>query len=154
MAIISCPECGREISDTIKKCINCGYRIKGNTKKKSNKNKVLIIITIICLTLIVIVGFYMLFRYYAESDQREKEYKNKLELDKIERKAEIDRQKEETRQNNIDQCTNEAWTSYTNQWNSSCKAKGLKDDCSLPSDLAESYESYRIKSIQNCIDRY
>lgn len=25
MALIKCPECGREISDTAKKCIGCGY---------------------------------------------------------------------------------------------------------------------------------
>lgn len=28
MALIKCPECGREISDQVKKCPNCGYPIK------------------------------------------------------------------------------------------------------------------------------
>ena len=29
MAIIKCPECNKEISDTAKTCIHCGYKIKG-----------------------------------------------------------------------------------------------------------------------------
>lgn len=28
MALIKCPECGKEISDTAKSCTNCGYRLK------------------------------------------------------------------------------------------------------------------------------
>lgn len=28
MALIKCPECGKEISDTVNRCINCGYEIK------------------------------------------------------------------------------------------------------------------------------
>ena len=32
MAIVQCPECGREISDTASKCIHCGY-CKGLSKK-------------------------------------------------------------------------------------------------------------------------
>lgn len=34
MALIKCPECGKEISDTIRKCPNCGYRKKTKTDKK------------------------------------------------------------------------------------------------------------------------
>lgn len=28
MALINCPECGKEISDTISQCIHCGFRLK------------------------------------------------------------------------------------------------------------------------------
>lgn len=27
MALINCPECGKEISDSAEKCIHCGYEI-------------------------------------------------------------------------------------------------------------------------------
>lgn len=27
MALINCPECGREVSDKAEKCPNCGYNI-------------------------------------------------------------------------------------------------------------------------------
>ena len=45
MALIKCPECGREnVSDTAEACPNCGYGIKKhfeklNWKKKSNKKQ-------------------------------------------------------------------------------------------------------------------
>ncbi len=35
MALIKCPECGKEVSETVDLCINCGYQIK--PKKKVNK---------------------------------------------------------------------------------------------------------------------
>ena len=34
MALIKCPECGKEISDTCDVCIHCGYKLQ--TKKKSS----------------------------------------------------------------------------------------------------------------------
>ena len=34
MALINCPECGKEISDTADVCIHCGYKLK--TKAQSN----------------------------------------------------------------------------------------------------------------------
>ena len=37
MAMINCPECGKEISDNAKSCPNCGYSLKKSFKKKSKK---------------------------------------------------------------------------------------------------------------------
>ena len=34
MALMNCPECGKEISDTVKKCPNCGFKIVKNVDKK------------------------------------------------------------------------------------------------------------------------
>ena len=56
MALIKCPECGKEISDTAKSCPNCGYEIK---KQKSNIKKKPIVITgvivaIVLVTLLII----------------------------------------------------------------------------------------------------
>lgn len=36
MALIKCPECGREISDTCKQCIHCGYALKEEDIEKYN----------------------------------------------------------------------------------------------------------------------
>lgn len=39
MALITCPECKKEISDTAKTCPNCGYKIKKTEKwKKIGRN--------------------------------------------------------------------------------------------------------------------
>lgn len=33
MAMIMCPECGKEISDKAKRCPSCGFKIKSRRKK-------------------------------------------------------------------------------------------------------------------------
>ncbi|MBR6136602.1 MAG: zinc ribbon domain-containing protein [Bacilli bacterium] len=43
MALIKCPECGKEISDTVKQCINCGYEINGNNGGDTPKQSMVII---------------------------------------------------------------------------------------------------------------
>lgn len=35
MALIECPECGKEISDSVEKCIHCGYEVKTEKKQKN-----------------------------------------------------------------------------------------------------------------------
>lgn len=37
MALIKCPECGKEISDKAKQCIHCGYPLENETNCTSNK---------------------------------------------------------------------------------------------------------------------
>ena len=34
MALTNCPECGKEISDSVKKCPHCGKKIKDNKIKE------------------------------------------------------------------------------------------------------------------------
>ena len=51
MAIINCPECGKEISDSSEKCIHCGYPLK---KKKSNGGNVKIIIAAVAVVAVII----------------------------------------------------------------------------------------------------
>lgn len=67
MALITCPECGKEISDTARSCPNCGYPITtkeskenlttsaavGEIPKKKSSSKA---IAIACLIIAVIAG--------------------------------------------------------------------------------------------------
>lgn len=48
MALINCPECNKEISDTVNQCPNCGYTLK----KKNKVNKKIILIIITCIIVI------------------------------------------------------------------------------------------------------
>ncbi len=76
MALIKCPECGKEISDTAKNCIHCGYVLKEETnvapqqsiigvskKRKSSKNFLVAGITLhlCCLTVSTINAFLYAF---------------------------------------------------------------------------------------------
>ena len=38
MALIKCQECGKEISDTSKRCIHCGAKIKKEKNEEVKKN--------------------------------------------------------------------------------------------------------------------
>lgn len=50
MAIIQCPECGKEVSDKTKSCIHCGYPL---TKKKNIPKKTIMLIVGIIIILLV-----------------------------------------------------------------------------------------------------
>lgn len=63
MAMVSCKECGKEISDTAKTCINCGAKI--NHKKNNNKD---IVIGIVILVIFVIgLSTYYITTNYSQS---------------------------------------------------------------------------------------
>jgi hypothetical protein len=51
MALIKCKECGKDISDTAKVCINCGAK----TEKAKKNNKKIIVIAIIIIFLIILI---------------------------------------------------------------------------------------------------
>lgn len=58
MALIKCKECEKEISDTVKKCPNCGYQ-----ERKFNKKKLIVGGGIICGLLIVVSIMSFLLSY-------------------------------------------------------------------------------------------
>lgn len=55
MAIIFCPECGKEISDTNKKCPHCGFKLP-KIKKSVNKKKRAVIIAVIIVLVLGVGG--------------------------------------------------------------------------------------------------
>ena len=52
MALIKCPECGKEISDKANKCPNCGCPTKNKKKKIIKYNKIIMPIAVIVLAYI------------------------------------------------------------------------------------------------------
>ena len=63
MALIKCPECGKEISDKAKACPECGYKMKKSKKK-------FIPILIFVLLVVACVGgtLQILLERYAYSE--------------------------------------------------------------------------------------
>ena len=76
MALIQCPECGKEVSDHAETCVHCGYPIKNSPEKEEssveiqetkvqkerkpvNKRKLWIIVTAVILSVVLIgLGVY------------------------------------------------------------------------------------------------
>jgi len=56
MALMNCPECSREISDTIKQCPHCGYSLKKSVQKKG----LLIAAAVLAVCLMVAIAVYTL----------------------------------------------------------------------------------------------
>ena len=67
MAMINCPECGKEISDSVESCPFCGYPIKnreaelqnntnGESTKKKPFKKTYLIIAVVAICLIAVLG--------------------------------------------------------------------------------------------------
>ena len=74
MALINCPECGRQVSDKAAVCPHCGVTIAAKPRK-SNRAPIIITAAVIALA-IVAVGFY----YYnnVESDNEMEAYENAM----------------------------------------------------------------------------
>lgn len=68
MALVKCPECGKEISDTSKRCPHCGYR----EKKKINKKVFLIggIIIALLITFGIVFSFINREKPLTELEQK------------------------------------------------------------------------------------
>lgn len=62
MAMVQCPECGKEISDQADVCINCGYSMKKARKKSAGKRvlKVVRIVLPILIAIAVLFGVWKL----------------------------------------------------------------------------------------------
>lgn len=77
MALINCPECKKEISDTAKKCPNCGYKIPTKTKRN-----VIIIFSIIFIIIVIISSIVLyvhsqpIYQYKHQIIETLNDYKN------------------------------------------------------------------------------
>jgi hypothetical protein len=76
----------------------------------------------------------------------------KLEAEKNE--ALLEAQAEGRRQYNISVCMDQAFEDYQASWASNCKAKGLKDTCSLPIALANNLDESLKDNKALCLKRY
>lgn len=59
MALIKCPKCGKEISDTIKECPHCGYNLRNGINPKM-KTLIKIIIAMFTVIILIIVSLLLI----------------------------------------------------------------------------------------------
>lgn len=75
MALVKCPECGKEISSQLKKCNNCGYKLKQMDKKKQKK---FLIIGLVLLVLIIVGTIIGVSVNKNNQEKANKEYHDQL----------------------------------------------------------------------------
>ncbi len=71
MALITCPECGKEISDQAEVCINCGYQLKHVHNKRKGKKRVSVIISIVFLIIAVVSSIVLYLTVYIPHQKYE-----------------------------------------------------------------------------------
>lgn len=101
MALIKCPECQKEISDSAKTCPNCGYAISSpieNEKtqqvevtgikisKGASKKFKVIIAAVLCIVIATVLGYTI---YNTQKEKKEKESAEAYRAEYIEKLKEI-----------------------------------------------------------------
>lgn len=75
MALVKCPECGKEVSSQLKKCNNCGYKLKRADKKKIKK----VVIIGVLLTILLIIGSVVGLNINKKNQEKiDKEYHDQI----------------------------------------------------------------------------
>lgn len=60
----------------------------------------------------------------------------------------------DTIETQLDECISNAYKSHKERWEKSCIEKNLKNDCSLPSDMAKTYQQDYQEEKNFCLKRY
>lgn len=80
MALIKCPECQNEISDTVSSCPQCGYKIKGSIDVENIKNKIIENKKILLIVLGIIVAIVIISNLFGSNESKDsKKLKEHLE---------------------------------------------------------------------------
>lgn len=96
-------------------------------------------ITIIICTLIATLGilFLVLLLETSKVSKIEEEYNGKIRV-------------EEFKKNTLRECLVEANTAYLAKWNSTCKVRGLEDDCGLDAEAHKILEDLLARDQDRC----
>lgn len=84
MALIKCPECGKEISDTCDTCIHCGYKLhpENNTanKKTSDNHRLVIILVCVVIAIGVIIASVLIVNSIRENNRIKQEKQEQVSM--------------------------------------------------------------------------
>lgn len=71
-------------------------------------------------------------------------------------KDRVEQQRSEslTKETRLNSCFNQAYDSYVDRWNSTCKLDGLKEKCSLPTSRSELINTYHKDLKDECFKKY
>ena len=155
MAIMYCPECGKEMSDSLKKCPHCGFKFKKNKKKITKKQKKIISIVVVAVLLLICIAT-VLFKVLSLSTEEKKQIVainnniTKISEGKIE-----DLSKAQLKEK-IDDCNSVISTYNKSNWKiklyvkDKSKVEKIKGDCSKQIDEVD---EKAVASVEEAIDK-
>lgn len=147
---MKCKKCNEQLSLFDKYCTNCGEKVTRfweNIKIKPIKMpKIKLpqfkITKEICLIIIALI----FAGTYITVENQKLDYKEKIRQEKIKEAEE-----NETLRN---ACLNSASDDYDWWWNKECKRRGLKNDCSLPTYIADDFSKSYKNLKDECFKKY
>ena len=153
---MKCNKCNKENPENSKFCSHCGDELeKENISKRTIEATPPKTYYNTAIIIVLVIGAVIFGYGYMNYDAKMKA----IEADKQAKAEEIKRldDKESTRKTNLFNCNLAAETDYNTYWNAQCPIRGVNkktEDCSLPSNLADSIEARKEKAIDNCIKLY
>lgn len=151
MALINCPECNKEISDTVKKCPHCGIKIKGYKKKSmSLKTKKILAISgvIIAICIVALLGGNAIFGMDKSEKTQVVILNNKIS-EKME--FELDEKSESELETYKSSC-GEIFEAYEQlRWKQKIRIKGFDDFEKKGKDVEAKIEQIRSDEIQKVV---
>ena len=147
---MKCKKCNEQLSLFDKYCTNCGEKVTRfweNIKIKPIKMPKIKLPRFKITKEISLIIIALIFAgAYITVENQKLDYKEKIRQEKI----------KEAEENEIlrNVCLDSASDDYDRWWNSSCKARGLKKDCSLPSHQSDSYNKAYKNLKDECFKKY
>ncbi len=95
------------------------------------------------------IAYYLVF-YIPERESKRQE----LELQKISSEREYKNQQADRKEKQLDDCLTQSHKDYMENWNLACTSQGLKEECTLNSNLADSRNKDYQTDQELCIKKY
>ena len=147
---MKCKKCNEQLSLFDKYCTNCGEKVTRFWENIKIKPIKMPKIKLPQFKITKEISFIIIALIFASSyilvENQKISYKEEIRQEKI-REAELN---EELR----NACLIDAGVDYDRWWNDSCKARGLKKDCSLPTHQADSFDKSYKNLKDECFKKY
>lgn len=149
MSLVKCPECGKEISDTVKACPNCGVKIK-KMKKKTPRKKKIIVVAVCGIVLILALGMGITTVYLSSPVMK---FQRELSNFNYEGAKEILRQDIASNQNEYTKAKKEAVSIMNGTLDNYAKGKASYDDCKeVKQFVTENFSDVNNNDYQKLLD--
>ncbi len=110
------------------------------------------------LYVVIIVGCLILGGFYYLTEKSKTERQFQFEREKEEQRESKERVEEIMEKHfggaKYEECMSDSYKNYVLNWNSSCKSRGLQEECQLPTETATRLDNERHRAEDRCFELY